>query len=400
VAKTRRFGLSERVGWLRKGDVDSEMWPEESFGGVSDEQFWDDLSADKPLANTARTAQPEGESRPRPARPGRSRLAPLPGGNPGAAPAHGQQPAQGQAATQAFPVGGQHASGSRTGPQVAFTGSHAPYSGPPSAHTGPQAAVHTGPQPAVPTGPQPMYTGPLPTRPAASRPGSQPPAYHQSQPQPYQSQPLAQHIPPAQAMPPAQSLPPTQGLPTLMALPSGGSSAASAAAASGGGQPVPRGRHSSRPSGAGDDPLTSDKFSLRSAPDGRSYQAARRSRNMTREQYEAAIAQETQTFSMSDDNGYPAQTGGDPRRRYGDARPSESGPYGRDGQPYPYPQQPENQASSYDDDFDSRDYGTRNEPRRANPARDASGRHGYGRPARPVYPDARGPYDPRGGDRR
>ena len=40
----------------------------------------------------------------------------------------------------------------------------------------------------------------------------------------------------------------------------------------------------------------SDKFSLRSAPDGRSYQAARRSRDLTREQYEAALAQETQTF--------------------------------------------------------------------------------------------------------
>ena len=31
---------------------------DEAFGGVRDEQFWDDLAADKPLATTARTAQP------------------------------------------------------------------------------------------------------------------------------------------------------------------------------------------------------------------------------------------------------------------------------------------------------------------------------------------------------
>src|SRR5579872_4322416 len=64
VAKSRgRFGITERVGWLRRTDVDEEMWPAEAFGGVSDEQFWDDLSSDKPLATKARTAQPDGDSR-------------------------------------------------------------------------------------------------------------------------------------------------------------------------------------------------------------------------------------------------------------------------------------------------------------------------------------------------
>jgi hypothetical protein len=52
-----------RVGWRKGSDVDEELWPAESFGGVSDEQFWDDLSADKPLATTARTAQPETTAR-------------------------------------------------------------------------------------------------------------------------------------------------------------------------------------------------------------------------------------------------------------------------------------------------------------------------------------------------
>ncbi len=46
-----------RKGWRKGADIDEEMWPTESFGGVSDDQFWDDLASDKPLATTARTAQ-------------------------------------------------------------------------------------------------------------------------------------------------------------------------------------------------------------------------------------------------------------------------------------------------------------------------------------------------------
>ncbi len=55
-----------RVGWRKGSDVDEELWPAEQFGGVSDEQFWDDLAADKPLATTARAAQPETATRRRP----------------------------------------------------------------------------------------------------------------------------------------------------------------------------------------------------------------------------------------------------------------------------------------------------------------------------------------------
>jgi hypothetical protein len=55
-----------RVAWRKGSDVDEELWPTEAFGGVSDEQFWNDLAADKPLATTARTAQPDSAARRRP----------------------------------------------------------------------------------------------------------------------------------------------------------------------------------------------------------------------------------------------------------------------------------------------------------------------------------------------
>ena len=55
-----------RVGFRKGADVDEELWPTETFGGVSDEQFWDDLASDKPLTTTARTAQQEPRSRNRP----------------------------------------------------------------------------------------------------------------------------------------------------------------------------------------------------------------------------------------------------------------------------------------------------------------------------------------------
>jgi len=47
---------SRRRMSFHKG-VDEELWPTETFGGVSDEQFWNDLAADKPLTTTARAAQ-------------------------------------------------------------------------------------------------------------------------------------------------------------------------------------------------------------------------------------------------------------------------------------------------------------------------------------------------------
>ena len=61
TAKPRR-----RVGFRKGAEVDEELWPAETFGGVSDEQFWDDLASDKPLTTTARTAQQDPGTRSRP----------------------------------------------------------------------------------------------------------------------------------------------------------------------------------------------------------------------------------------------------------------------------------------------------------------------------------------------
>jgi hypothetical protein len=55
--------MRRRVGWRKGADVDEELWPAEAFGGISDEQFWDDLASDKPLATTARTASGVPQSR-------------------------------------------------------------------------------------------------------------------------------------------------------------------------------------------------------------------------------------------------------------------------------------------------------------------------------------------------
>ncbi|MGH3194393.1 MAG: hypothetical protein ACRDOH_04230 [Streptosporangiaceae bacterium] len=55
-----------RVSFRKGADVDEELWPTAAFGGVSDEQFWDDLASDKPLTTTARTAQQEPGTRNRP----------------------------------------------------------------------------------------------------------------------------------------------------------------------------------------------------------------------------------------------------------------------------------------------------------------------------------------------
>ena len=94
-----------RVGFRKGADLDEELWPTETFGGVSDEQFWDDLASDKPLATTARTAQPDA--------PGKNRL---PAGLPGTG-----QAGTGQAAGPAIsPQGsGTYAAAPRPGPDSA-----------------------------------------------------------------------------------------------------------------------------------------------------------------------------------------------------------------------------------------------------------------------------------------
>jgi hypothetical protein len=230
VAKSRaRFGLGERVGWLKKTDRDAEMWPAEAFGGVSDEQFWDDMSNDKPLSARARIATPDGDAHARAAQPAR-KPAPLPpiAGSPGQAartsqaariaPAAHVTPAA-QASTAAFPAITAHAAA--------------------AAQAGPTAA----PAPTAPTANTAAF-------PIAGSPGQ------------------AARAP--QALTPAQGYP--MGTGPVPAAGSGGNGPATGPMPASSGQLRSRRRHS-----AEEDPLTSDAYSLRSSGDGRSYRSARHS---------------------------------------------------------------------------------------------------------------------------
>jgi hypothetical protein len=263
-----------RVGFRKGAEVDEELWPTENFGGVSDEQFWDDMASDKPLATTARSAAP--------ADPGSRRrlpdVAPLPNGRD--ADDRGRLDASrmagGGSGSYPLPVG-------RPGP-ADRTASQPIQTSPQRIQTGPQS-LPTGPQP-IPTGTQPIQPGtqPVPVATRSYQPGAQP---YQGPAQSYQ--PATQ---PAPAM--GQG---TRGMP---------------------GDPRGRARHAngsdSGPGAvAGEDPLTSAAYALRppGAVDGRSYSSPRRSRDrdLSREQYEATVAQETQSFSLSDTQ---AATGGYP----------------------------------------------------------------------------------------
>ena len=86
------------MAWRNGADVDQELWPIEAFGGVSDEQFWDDLAADRPLATTARTAQADSGPGRRPAeaypplRPGAGDRTAVPAAVPAVQPVQPVQP--------------------------------------------------------------------------------------------------------------------------------------------------------------------------------------------------------------------------------------------------------------------------------------------------------------------
>ncbi len=73
-----------RMGRSRQ-DYDNDPWPSaDEVDGVSDDQFWSDLSADKPLATTARTAQAPSDSG-QPWAPGDGRGRPGPSAEPDSA---------------------------------------------------------------------------------------------------------------------------------------------------------------------------------------------------------------------------------------------------------------------------------------------------------------------------
>ncbi len=367
-----------RSGWLKRGDINEELWPAETFGGVSDEQFWDDMASDKPLATTARTAES-----------GSRRRAAVPVAGLGDTQVTGDRRGRGSDNGRGGDNGRVGVGGPQyqTGPQQAQTG-------PQSYRTGPrQAQAQAGPE--YQTGPQLAQTGPQP---------------YQAGPQQYQTGPQ-----------PTQTGP----QPTYASVGD---------------------RTETRRRSQEEDPLTSSAFSLRtSGPvDGRSYQGSRRSREMSREQYEAAVSQDTQTFTLADTQaaagGYP---GSAPPLRQSDSVPGgRSGSYGGArgggndrsdgyrGSASPYSGSADTSVSTppYGQNYggDGYEYGAPGGPaedtRRSASQAGQAGRAGGGeasRATRPIYPPDgsqrgstypqrtypqgngyRGPYDPRGGDHR
>jgi hypothetical protein len=219
-----------RVGFRKGADIDEELWPADSFGGVSDEQFWDDVASDKPLTTTARTAQQEAGPRSR-----------LRGNGPADSP--GRRPAGGGA----YP-------GARPAPEPAAERATAERT------TAERTAI-------------------LPTY-AATQPGKSMTPPVPGGPQPIQNVPQAP--PPVKPVKPAPPPPgPTQPVRTAGTGPAGQPRGVSA-------QPSDGGRRR-RPASAEDDPLTSAAFSLRQRGpvDGRSYRP-RDQRDTPRDQRDAA----------------------------------------------------------------------------------------------------------------
>ena len=279
-ARSRR-----RVGFRKGADIDEEMWPADSFGGVTDDQFWDDLASDKPLTTTARNAQHGSGSRKRPPAavpPLNARSGQKPGhGGAQGARAQDEGRAQGDGRTQIPQMDdGDRGDGRRAWNSGAY----------PETRPGPADRTVIQPVQAVPYQPAPVQTAPHQTAPHQTAPHQTAP--HQTAPHqtaPYQTTPAQ-----------AARLSPAASQQTR-----------------GGTQPneTPGRRHASAGSGTGprakEDPLTSAAFSLRSSGpvDGHSQQIPPRSRDSGRERYDVAMSQDTQTFSTADpkaaSGGYP-----------------------------------------------------------------------------------------------
>jgi hypothetical protein len=350
-----------RVGFRKGADIDEEMWPTESFGGVTDDQFWDDLASDKPLTTTARSAHDPGSQK----RP--SAAVPPPGPRAGQRPgdARDQAEARGQGddrGRRARHSGGYPDAHDRTAVQpVQVATQPVPSLGQPAS----AAPVRTATFQAAP--PQ---TGPVQTGPVQTGPGQ------------------AGHLSPA-------------GGPYQRTAP----------------QPTPpRGwRHASGPGvGADEDPLTSAAFSLRSSGpvDGNSQQVPQRSRevgwdhyDIGREYYDGGRSQETrsaeaQAFGAAAPRGGgwagPPGTAAIPAYSPGSGQAyGGTAPYSYPGQPYRDPAREIPAMAPADTPPYGESYGYGSpaasgaDPRRPNGARSHARHGGDG-----------GPYDPRDDYRR
>ena len=90
-AKARPKNQSKGRGRSSRGrhDDDDDDWPSTEWDKLSDEQYWAELSSDKPLATTARSAQPSSAApvaKPAPAQAGPVRR-PAASAGPGSLPA-------------------------------------------------------------------------------------------------------------------------------------------------------------------------------------------------------------------------------------------------------------------------------------------------------------------------
>jgi hypothetical protein len=284
-----------RMGWRKGSDIDEEMWPTEAFGGLSDDQFWDDLASDKPLTTTARTAHQDSGAKHRP-------------------------------------------------PDAVVPADRARGNGRRAAHEAGSAPGYpdTRPRPAVQPAPQAPLAQQSPPPPHATQPQQAPQPQQGTQPQ--QAPQLKQATQLHQAPQPVPSLGGGQTDPGSARQFSPGSSEPMRAAT---GPNETRGNETRgrRHADAGEDPLTSEAFSLRaSGPvDGRSNQAHSGPREASWDQYNAAVSQETETQAFrtvdtqrsgagwSREGGadaysgtsaylYPGRPSGE-RRPYGESRP-------------------------------------------------------------------------------
>src|SRR5690242_15734395 len=298
IATTAAAKPRRRKGFRKGADLDEELWPAESFGGVSDEQFWDDLASDKPLATTARTAQQEP--------PSRNRLSgPAPSAGHLTGPAAGPDPVPGLD------------TGAATGPQAV----QAPAGdrkrgerGPGGGRRGRYPAPRTASDPtAEPTAIQASFAATQPVQ------GMKPPL-------PGATQPVRAAATPPRGTPaqPREAVTPPRGTaaqPREAVTPARGTPAQPREA---GTQPTETRRR--RPSSAEEDPLTSAAFSLRpSGPvDGRS---SLRARNGSADRFDTGTSPYPYS-TPSYGNGSPAAPAGEPRRRNGNgshARPEDPG---------------------------------------------------------------------------
>ncbi len=360
-AKPRRRGF-------RKGaDLDEELWPTEAFGGVSDEQFWDDMASDKPLTTTARTAQQDPGTRNRPLDAG-------PATDPQAVPARGDDPKR-DSMTRNDRRRGEGSRGE--GRRGAGSGAY------PSPRTAPN--------------------------PATERTAIQP-AYAATQPVQSMTQPVQSMTQPVQSM---TSQRPDATRPVR--APAGTSQPMSAASQPRGAATQPAEPRRRRPSSAEEDPLTSAAFSLRSSGpvDGRS---SLRARDTTRDQYDAGGSGPGSAGSYGGTSPYPYTT-----PSYGDSssvtQTMNTPPYGENygyggGAPAPQADEPRRQNGTRSHARpDGLGDGTRTARQEAYPreARQATGSYpaSSAHPGNSAYPGNghqgnghRAPYDPRDDYRR